>query len=181
MQTCIALLRGINVSGQKPIRMAELQESLTSSGLKDVRTYLQSGNIVFSASQPDTVALATKMKAKIAQDFGHEVPVLVMSAKELDAVVNSNPLWPGSGGEPKLFHGTFLFQPVSQSSFQALKLPASTDERAVLVGQVVLLHCPHGYGKTKLSNSYFERVLGVLATTRNWRTILALQQLCTAP
>jgi uncharacterized protein (DUF1697 family) len=134
--------------------------------------------LFFKASQSDTVALASRMKAKIAQDFRHEVPVLVMPGKELDVVVNSNPLWPQSGGEEKLFHGTFLFQPVSQSSFQALKLPASTDERAVLVGQLVLLHCPHGYGKTKLSNSYFERALGVLATTRNWRTVLALQQLC---
>jgi uncharacterized protein (DUF1697 family) len=181
MQTYIALLRGINVSGQNAIRMSQLRESMTSLGLKDVRTYLQSGNVVFRAGQSGRVALAAKVKARIAQDLAHEVPVLVLSGKALDGVVNSNPLWPRSDGEEKLLHGTFLFQPVSQGSFRALKLPASADERAVLVGRVVMLYCPDGYGKTKLTNSYFERALGVLATTRNWRTVLALQELCAKP
>ena len=80
-----------------------------------------------------------------------------------------------------MFHATFLFQPVLKRSFEALKLPLAPGESAVLAGQVVLLHCPHGYGRTKLNNGYFEKVLGVAATTRNWRTVLALQQLCNAP
>jgi len=179
MTTYIALLRGINVSGKNCIRMNELQDSFSSLGFGGVQTYLQSGNVVFRAEQADELTLAETIKARIAQDFGHVVPVLVMSAKALNLVANSNPLWTTTGGEEKLFHCTFLFQPVSQSGFQALKLPAVDGEKAALVGRAILLHCPHGYGKTKLNNSFFERALGVPATTRNWRTVLALQELCT--
>lgn len=181
MTTYVALLRGINVSGQNSIRMTELQDSLSGLQFGGVQTYLQSGNVVFRSGKSDKVGLAAAIKARITQDFGHVVPVLVVSAKDLDRVANSNPLWPKAGGVEKLFHSTFLFQPVSPRSFQALRLPAAVGERAVLVGRAVLLHCPHGYGKTKLNNSFFERALGVPATTRNWRTVLALQALCAAP
>jgi len=101
-----------------------------------------------------------------------------MTAAQLDQIANANTLWPKDGGDEKLFHCTFLFEPVAASRFKALQLPAAEGEQALLVGNAVLLHCPHGYGKTKLNNSYFERVLGVAATTRNWRTVLALQALC---
>lgn len=178
MTTCIALLRGINVSGQKSIRMAELQASLSAMGLADVRTYLQSGNVVFRVDKADAGQLAAAIQSRIAQDFGHEVAVLVMTANQLDQIASSNPLLPRNGGDEKLFHCTFLFEPVAASRFRALKLPAAEGERAQLAGNAVLLQCPHGYGKTKLNNSYFERALGVAATTRNWRTVLALQALC---
>lgn len=179
MTTYLALLRGINVSGKNAIRMPALRDSLSGLGLRDVQTYLQSGNIVFGANQSDVAALATKIKTSIAQDFGHDVAVLVLSAKDLALIANSNSLWPKSGGEETLFHCTFLFEPVSPAAFNALKLPAAEGERVVLVENAVLLHCPHGYGKTKLNNSFFERALGVPATTRNWRTVLALHAVCT--
>lgn len=181
MTSYVALLRGINVSGQNALRMAELRDSLARLGLRDVQTYLQSGNIIFRTDSSDEGRLAAKIRSRITQDFGHEVPVLVLSAHELTRIVNSNPLGPKTGGEDTLFHCTFLFQPVTQDAFQALPLPAAAGERAVLLGSAVLLHCPHGYGKTKLNNSYFERALKVPATTRNWRTVLALQALCTPP
>jgi uncharacterized protein (DUF1697 family) len=179
MTTYLALLRGINVSGKNPIRMPELRDSISGLGFRDVQTYLQSGNIVFRADPTDVATLATKIKTSLTQEFGHEVPVLVLPAKDLALIAHSNPLWPKSGGKERLFHCTFLFQPISAPAFQTLKLPAAEGERAVLVGGAILLHCPHGYGKTKLNNSFFERALGVPATTRNWRTVLALQALCT--
>jgi uncharacterized protein (DUF1697 family) len=180
MTSYLALLRGINVSGRNGIRMPALRDSVSRLGFRDVETYLQSGNVVFRTGKTDEATLAATIKAVIAQDFGHEVPVLVLSSADLGRIANSNPLWPKAGGEETLFHCTFLFQPVSPDIFQALKLPVTAGERAVLVGRTVLLHCPHGYGKTKLSNNFFERALGVAATTRNWRTVLALQALCTA-
>ena len=178
MTSFVALLRGINVSGQNSIRMAALQESCLALGFTGVHTYLQSGNVVFSAAKTDESKLATAMQKRITQDFGHDIPVLVMPAKMLAEIADSNPLWPQSGGDEKLFHATFLFRPVSPDSFHRLKLPAVAGERAVLMGNTVLLHCPHGYGKTKLNNSYYERALNVSATTRNWRTVLALKALC---
>lgn len=181
MTTYLALLRGINVSGKNPIRMPELRDSVSRLGFRDVQTYLQSGNIVFRTDQTDVTTLAAKIKTTITQDFGHDVSVLVLSAKDLALIANSNPLWPKSGGEETLFHCTFLFQPVSAAAFKAFKLPAADGEHAVLIDSAILLHCPHGYGKTKLNNSFFERALGVPASTRNWRTVLALQALCTVP
>jgi len=175
MKSYVALLRGINVSGQNSIRMPALQDSMSRLGLRDIQTYLQSGNIIFRADPSSEATLAASIKARIAQDFGHEVPVLVLTAAGLELIANSNPLWPKTGGAETLFHCTVLFQPVAPDTFQALTLPAAAGERAVLVGRAVLLHCPQGYGKTKLNNSYFERALGVPATTRNWRTVLALQ------
>lgn len=178
MKTYVALLRGINVSGQKAIRMVDLQASFSALGFDEIQTYLQSGNVVFTAGKSNESKLAAAIQARIMQDFGYEVPVIVMLATELDEVATKNPLWPKAGGDDKLFHSTFLAEPVTAAKFQALKLPTAEGERAVLVGRTVLLHCPHGYGNTKLNNNYFERALGVPATTRNWRTVLALQKLC---
>jgi uncharacterized protein (DUF1697 family) len=177
----IALLRGINVSGQKSIRMSALQDSLTGLGLSDVRTYLQSGNVVFQAAKSNQAKLAAAIEARITRDFGHAVRVVVISARDLNRIADSNPLWPKGGGEDQLFHCTFLFEPVSASRFRVLTLPAASGERAVLVPGAILLHCPRGFGKSKLNNNYFERALGVAATTRNWRTVLALQALSASP
>lgn len=161
--------------------MTELQKVFSGLGLGGVRTYLQSGNVVFHAIQSDKFRLAAAIEAGITQETGHAVPVLVMSAKDLNRVANSNPLCQGEAGEEKLLHSIFLFQPVAPRSFEALSLPAAPGERAVLVGSTILLRCPQGYGKTKLHNGYFERMLGAPATTRNWRTVLALQKLCATP
>jgi uncharacterized protein (DUF1697 family) len=179
--TYIALLRGINVSGQNAIRMPALRDSMARLGFQNVQTYLQSGNIVFQAPPTDESTLATAIMTEIRKDFGHEVPVLVLSAKTLASIANANPLRPKAGNEAALFHCTFLFQPVTPAAFLALQLPATAGERAVLHDGTVLLHCPQGYGRTKLNNSYFECALGVTATTRNWRTVLALQALCAGP
>ena len=178
MTKFIALLRGINVSGQKRISMASLIKSCEALGLRGVRTYLQSGNVVFCARQADSGEIAALLSARIAHDFGHEVKALVLSEAELNLVVGANPLWPKLGGDLKLFHGTFISQPISEERFQELELPAQPGEQAVLAGQVIYLYCPHGYGRTKLNNRFFEKTLGVTATTRNWRTIMALRDMC---
>ncbi|HZR47037.1 MAG TPA: DUF1697 domain-containing protein [Candidatus Manganitrophaceae bacterium] len=180
MTTFVALLRGVNVSGRKAIPMAALRESCEGLGLDQVRTYLQSGNVVFSAERAAPGELAAALKARIAEDFTHDVDVLVLPAKELKRLAGANPLRKRLKGEDKLFHATFLFQPVSQDRFRKLILPAQPGEEALLSGQTVLLYCPHGYGRTKLNNNYFEKALGVPATTRNWRTVLALEDLCAA-
>jgi len=178
MPIFVALLRGINVSGHKPIRMDDLRKSFAALGLDHARSYLQSGNVVFCASRTDTRKLAAAIKARIAQDFGHDVEVLVLTAQELDSLVNANPLRPRAGADEKLFHCTFLSQPVAVSDFRKLKLPSQPGEQAMLTGQALMLYCPHGYARTKLNNGFFEKALGVSATTRNWRTVLALQNIC---
>lgn len=177
MTTYLALLRGINVSGQNVMPMAKLQQSLSSLGFEKIQTYLQSGNVIFDAEKSLESTLAASIANRIKQDFNYAVPVLVIPHAALTKIAHANPLWPEAGGDEKLFHCTFLFQAVPQATFKALTLPAAEGERAELVGQTVLLHCPHGYGRSKLNNNYFERALKVSATTRNWRTVLQLQLL----
>jgi len=176
MNSCVALLRGINVSGHKSIKMADLQRSCEALGWSDVVTYLQSGNVVFRS--PATAPLAAELKQQIARDFAYDVEVLILTASELARIVEANPFFPTLGTEENLFHATFLWGDIDNNAFASLALPAQPDERCILVERTVLLYCPGGYGKTKLHNAYFEKALNIKATTRNWRTVLALYRLC---
>jgi len=179
MSTYLALLRGINVSGKNKLRMPDLQACLAELGCEEVRTYLQSGNAVFQAKKEAPAKLAARIEASLKKDYKVDSPVLVLPAKDLDAIATDNPLLPKSGSfEETHFHATFLFEPVTQKTFEALKLPAAEGEHAALVKGAILLHCPHGYGRTKLNNTWFERALKVKATTRNWRSVLALRHMC---
>ena len=176
--------------------MADLRALLEGLGLSDVRTYLQSGNAVFDADAGSTQELATAIEVRIERDLGPRVGVLVLPADRLAAVVTATPFL--SADEATL-HATFLFgsggdsdfgqaseaaySAVYEAAFDKLELPAAEGEEATFVGvpplaePVVYLKLPHGYGRTKLNNAYFERKLGVAATTRNWRTIRALVEM----
>lgn len=178
MKTFVALLRGVNILGHKPVRMAPLRESLESLGFRDVTTYLQSGNVVFNAPGGAPREHASTIRSCLARTFGHDVSVLVLPSSEIDAIAGSNPLGQPTESDQKLFHVTFLFEAVPRDTFEKLVLPAREGEQAVLAGRAVMLHCPYGYGRTKLNNSFFEKALDVQATTRNWRTVLAIRRLC---
>jgi len=191
MTTFVALLRAVNVSGQNKIPMAGLRASMAAAGYGGVQTYLQSGNIVFDAdADADADAgrqaaaaqgLATAVHQLIEREFGCDVKVLVLAAAELARVAAANPFPPAAGGalDETLSHATFLEEPVPDAAFTGLALPAQPGEQAKLAadGRVIYLYLPHGYGRTKLNNGYFERRLGATATTRNWRTVLALAEM----
>ena len=206
MTTFVALLRAVNVSGQNRVPMAELRASMAAAGYGDVQTYLQSGNIVFdAAADPDADAgagrqaaaaqeLATAVHRLIERKFGCDVRVLVLTAAELGRVAVANPFLGAAGSgsaaraEPdtedavavdKFLHATFLEEPAPEAAFAGLALPAQPGEQAMLAadGRVIYLCLPHGYGRTKLNNGYFERHLGAAATTRNWRTVRALAEM----
>jgi len=182
MATFIALLRGVNVSGHRPIAMADLRDVLETAGLANVRTYLRSGNVVFdveageAAKHGDAAARAAALRERIASDLGQDVPVLVLSGNEVQQIALSNPFL-SAPIEEKWLHVTFLFQQVSGEDFARLELPAVQGEDAALVGRAVYLRLPNGYGRTRLSNAFFEKALAMPATTRNWRTVRALASL----
>ena len=175
MTTFVALLRAVNVGGQNRVPMARLRGSLATAGLRDVRTYVQSGNIEFAADGPaaDQAALVHRT---IAAEFGADVQVLALSAADLAQVAVGNPFL-AAGADARELHVTFLFAPVSVAAFAGLELPAREGEQAQLVGdRFIYLRLPHGYGTSKLTNLWFERALETPATTRNWRTVLALHK-----
>ena len=180
MTTFVALLRAVNVSGQNKISMAELRRGLGGLGLTAVETHLQSGNVVFDARGDDSAEQAAAIHGLIEREFGYDVDVLILTAANLAHIAAVNPLLADRADE-KFLHATFLDVPVPEAAFGGLNLPAQPGEQAVLAagdatpaGRVVYLHLPHGYGRTKLNNAYFERALKTSATTRNWRTVLAL-------
>jgi uncharacterized protein (DUF1697 family) len=176
MTTFVALLRAVNVSGQNKIPMAELRRALGALGETGVETYLQSGNVVFNAQGDDPAEQAAAIHGLIEHEFGHDVRVLVLTAAELAQIAAANPFLT-SGADEKHLHVTFLFAPADADGFAGRDLPARDGERAERAGPVIYLYLPHGYGRTKLNNAYFERALGTSATTRNWRTVLALAQM----
>ncbi|HVB09541.1 MAG TPA: DUF1697 domain-containing protein [Bacillota bacterium] len=159
--TYVALLRGVNVGG-RVLRMEELRSVCASLGLAEARTYIQSGNVVFRGEAADGTRLAKALA----------VPVLLRTTEEMAAVVAANP-FPGQGADPKRLHVTFL---AAEPTREAPAADSGPDE-FILAGREVYLHCPGGYGETKLHNAFFERRLGVTATTRNWATVQKLAEM----
>lgn len=170
MSVFVSLFRGVNV-GQCRIKMAPLKALFERLGHTDVQTYLQSGNVGFSAAGRPADH-GKKIREAVEAEFGYDISVLVLSVDQLASVAEANPLLQKSAVDEASLHVTFLLEPTKIAL--PAKLPKSGGEDAALVGDAVYLYCPHGYGRTKLNNSYFERVLKVPATTRNWRTVQAL-------
>jgi uncharacterized protein (DUF1697 family) len=173
MTTHVALLRGINVGGRRRVGMEELRALFVSLGHEDVTTYLQSGNVVFGSSSGGARELAARIEARIAETLDLEVTVMLRTAGELARVVEGNPFLAGPA-DPASLHVTFLAREPDPIAVQRLEPARFAPDELVVAGREVYLNCPGGYGRTKLGNAFFERRLGVAATTRNWRTVTTL-------
>ena len=173
MPTYVSLLRGINVSGKNRIAMAELRALYERHGHHDVRTHLQSGNVVSRVAMRTAHRVEHAITTAIAADLGLEVPVLVRTSTELRHVVDANP-FVGVGGDTKALHVTFLATAARASVASAIDGRAFAPDEFRVAGREVYVSCPDGYGRTKITNTWFERKLGVVATTRNWATVTAL-------
>ncbi len=160
-------LRGINVGGKYPLKMAELRSRLSESGFEDVVTYIQSGNILASAKlSADAVAKA--IQDIIQQHWKYDVQVAVIKAGDLVKIVEANPL---DDVDPTHLAVTFLKKPAPAAQVRQLGVALTGDERLEPGRRVIYLYLPHGSAKTKLNNNFIEQKLGQPATTRNWRTV----------
>lgn len=171
------MLRGINVSGHKLIKMEELRNMCDDLGLKNTKTYIQSGNIVFQDKKTSTDTLAKKIAKKITDTFDFEVPVMVKEAKELMEVLNNNPFLIKRKEDIAKLHVTFLSEIPDKEAVEKIKEGPYASDEWIVNGQAVYLFCPNGYGTTKLTNTFFEHKLKVTATTRNWKTITELAKM----
>jgi uncharacterized protein (DUF1697 family) len=174
MNTYTSMLRGINVGGQKKVHMAELKSLYESLGFANVETYVQSGNVVFDSEEKDTEKLAKSIEGQIEKTFGFVVPVLVRSADDFRRVIENHPF---KDEEPVRILVTFLYQHPEQSKLDDLSRYEDKVDKFAIGEQEIFLFCPGGYGRTKLSNTFFETKLGVVATTRNWKTVNTLYQM----
>ena len=180
MPVFISLLRGINVSGHRMISMADLKALYQSLGYTNVRSYLQSGNVVFDASSAKPAKYSAAIAKAIAAELGHQVTVVVKTAEELRRITASNPFTRLATIDPQFLHATFLAAIPKGLSLKQLKLPLQGKEAAHQIDDVLYLYCPNGYGRTRINNSFFEKQFSTQATTRNWRTVTALDGLAHA-
>jgi uncharacterized protein (DUF1697 family) len=180
--TFIAMLRGINVGGHKIVKMERLRATFEALGFGNVRTYVQSGNLVFDGQgvpAKPAEKIAEKIAARIERDFGFSVPVTVLTGEALGRVVAENPFVKEKGIDPAKLHVTFLSGPATAEGLKKLgALPAGPDRFSCpTTSTSVYLHCPEGYGTSKLANGAIEKALALGATTRNWKTVTTLHRM----
>ncbi len=177
MKNYIAILRGINVSGQKKVRMADLRELLTNKGFEKVETYIQSGNILFGHALASFSELAAIIHQAIREHYGFKVPVIVFDEEELSKVVQGNPFLNKRKEDLGCLHVTFLNDEPSADRSKRLSNMSYPPDELIQRGKVIYLFCPNGYGRTKFTNTFLEKQLQVNATTRNWKTTLKLLEM----
>jgi len=175
--TYIAILRGINVLGKNIIKMERLRRMMERLGFGEVRTYIQSGNVVFRTKNQSLTDITDLITDGIHTEFEFEVPVIVLDIGMLESIINQNPFVPDTSLDTAKMHVTFLSSPPPPFDREAIEAKKQDGERISFSAQAVYLYCPNGYGNTKLSNEFLEKKLNVTATTRNWRTVLELLRL----
>jgi uncharacterized protein (DUF1697 family) len=173
-QTWVALLRGVNLGSRNKVSMPRLRELFDDLGHEDVATYLQSGNVVFRSRTPRE-KLTKSLEREIGRSFGLDVAVILRTRSELRDVVAGN-RFAERQSDPRKLLVTFLAEPPARGKASAIDPQRFQPDEFQVTRRAVYLHCPQGYGRTKLSNAFFEQALGVVATTRNWRTVTALAE-----
>ncbi len=177
MPSYISLLRGINVSGQKKIIMADLKMLYEEMGFEHVTTYIQSGNVIFHSKTNSPADLSKKIASAIETQYGFTVPITIRTRGELKKLVSSNPFIARKNMNISKLHVTFLGARPTAAHLKEMDCVNSKDDEFIMTGRDIYLYCPGGYGKTKFSNKYFEGKLNQPATTRNWKTVNTLYEI----
>jgi len=176
MKKFVALLRGINVSGQKQIKMPDLKTLSEDLGFTKVQTYIQSGNVIFSAREKSNKKLEDKISSAIKSKFGFDVQVIVVTPEEIEYVIQNNPFIKKKKDLEKLYV-TFLSENLPAENIKKLNAVDYSPEEYIIDGRYIYLFVPNGYGKAKLNNNLFENKFKVFGTTRNWKTVNKLFEL----
>lgn len=174
----VALLRGINVGGKNKLPMKELAAMFVDAGCNDVRTYIQSRNVLFRAEPTLGEDIPSLVSASILSRFGYRIPVVARTARELQAIVQANPFLEHSAELDKL-HVAFLSEVPDPAKVEALDANRSSPDEFAVLGREIYLYCPNGLARTKLTNNYFDSTLSTTSTIRNWKTVLKLLDMAT--
>ncbi len=172
----VALLRGINVGGKNKILMAHLSEMFVNAGCKNVRTFIQSGNVIFDGSAKLSAQVPRLVAEQIADVLGYKTPVVLRSLLELEEAVNNNPFLK-LDSDLGLLHLVFLAALPEPSKVAALDPQRSPGDEYVVRGREIYLSLPNGAGESKLTNAYFDSKLSTTSTGRNWRTVTKLLEM----
>ncbi len=177
MATWLALLRGINVGGKNVLPMAGLRMDLESLKFRNIRTYIQSGNVLFESPAKSPKSLAKKIASLIEERYGFCPQVLVLDHEDLVAAAEGNP-FPKAAKDPKSLHFFFLSEPAKAADVESIANACAKSEKYELTNRVFYLAAPDGIGRSKLAANA-EKYLGVNATARNFRTVGRLLELAT--
>jgi uncharacterized protein (DUF1697 family) len=177
--TWVALLRGINMGGKNLLPMTDLARLFEEAGCAGVRTYIQSGNVLFTASRARAEKLPGLIASGIADRFGYRIPVLLRTAADLGETIGNNPFLQ-AGAPQNWLHVLFLANQPDAGRVATLDPLRSPPDAYAVRGREIYLQCPNGAGSTKLTNAYFDSRLATISTGRNWRTVLKLFELAQA-
>lgn len=170
VNTYISILRGINVGGRNVIKTDALRKSYEMLNFSDISIYIQSGNIVFNSEESEKETLQKNISLKIKEDFGLDIPVMVLTIDRLKQIIRNNPFLNENADEAFL-HVTFFADTPADYNRKAIESKKQANEEIAFSDEAIYLYCPNGYGKTKLNNNFLETQLKVTATTRNWKTV----------
>jgi uncharacterized protein (DUF1697 family) len=175
MTRYVVLLRGINVGKHRRMPMADLRDLLVRLGYEDVRTHLQSGNVVL-ASDDSPAALVRKIEAAIAAELTDGVEVFVRTSAEIADVVARNPL-AKFVDDPSRYHVSFCSAKPAAAALREMKAVDVGEERFVVLGREIFAWYPGGVQNSPLVKLLSEKRLGVRITARNWNTVTKLLEL----
>jgi uncharacterized protein (DUF1697 family) len=179
VSTYVALLRGINVGGKHKLLMKDLVEVCSATECGNVRTYIQSGNVVFTAPANVAKGLALSLGKKIEERFGFGVPVVLRSREQLERVMRNNPFLKAGKPESTL-HVSFLADEPTAAAIGKLDPDRSPGDEFRVIGSEIYFYFPNGSGNSKLTSAYFDSRLATVGTVRNWATVLKLVEMSKA-
>jgi uncharacterized protein (DUF1697 family) len=174
MQTYISILRGINITGYRIIKMDALRVMYEELGFVNVQTYIQSGNVLFQDEKKDLKVLEETISDAIKLKFGFDVPVIIKDIEEFKSIIECNPFLDDSSKDISKIYVTFLSAVPDMEKYHQIGQGQEYEEEFHLVNKAIFIYCPNGYGNTKLSTNFIENKLKVTATSRNWKTTLEL-------
>jgi uncharacterized protein (DUF1697 family) len=178
MAIYVALLRGINIGPNKRIKMDDLRKSFEGLGFDEVKTYIQSGNVVFKAGKASPEALSKKIEGRIVRDFGFSASVIVRTRVELEEAIAANPFLKQRGIDFEKLHVTFLADSPPAAGLKKLAEFTVVPDQSRCVGKEIFLYLPNGFSASSLWRVPWEKALAVVTTTRNWKTVNAIHQMC---
>ena len=178
MPIYIAMLRGINVGAHKRIKMEQLRASFEALGFEQVRTYIQSGNVVFKAPKISPSALSKRIEERILKDSGFQASVVSRTVEEMARTIANNPFLKDTGIDQEKLHVTFLSEAPAPAALSKLAALTAAPDQCSCLGKEVYLYLPNGTSESSLMKTSLDRVLSVVATTRNWRTVNTIHQMC---
>lgn len=175
MQTCISLLRGVNMAGHNKIKMADLSALYNKLGFKDAETFIQSGNVV--SSNPENLPvpeMAVVIEEAIRKEFKYNIPVIIRTPEELREIISINPFLEEDNFNPEKLAVIFLHEEPLGEQIEKVKNVNYPPDKFKIIGKEIFIYCPNGFGRSKIYTGFFENKMKVSGTGRNWNTINAL-------